>query len=324
MRDFSIAQPQSLRQVSSLLTTTEEETCLMAGGTDLLDEMKSEIVSPDIVVDLKSIPELAHISQQKDEVRIGAMTTVADLASHPLIQTEFPGLEEAARSLATPQLRNVGTVGGNLCQRPRCWYYRDSQVQCRKKGGSRCFASRGKNKYHAIFGGGICNIVHPSDLAPVLLSLDAKINLSTPKGERTFPLADFYTLPRDNVRKENILRKGEILKEIKLSLPTKGAKSTYLKLKERGTWDFAVVSVAVNAALSGKTVQDIKIFAGGVAPIPWRLEKTEIFMREKTATEDILREAVKEDIKDARPLSENAYKKQLLEVAVYKAVLGLV
>jgi xanthine dehydrogenase YagS FAD-binding subunit len=324
MRGFAIAQPQSLRQVSSLLATTEEETCLMAGGTDLLDEMKSEIVSPDIVVDLKSIPELAYISQQKDEVRIGAMTTVADLASHPLIQTEFPGLAEAALSLATPQLRNVGTVGGNLCQRPRCWYYRDSQVLCSKKGGSRCFASRGKNKYHAIFGGGICNIVHPSDLAPVLLSLDAEINLSTPKGERTFPLADFYTLPRDNVRKENILRKGEILKEIKLFLPAKGAKSTYLKLKERGTWDFAVVSVAVNAAFSGKTVQNIKIFAGGVAPIPWRLEKTEIFMRGKTATEDILREAVKEDLKDARPLSENAYKKQLLEVTVYKAVLSLV
>lgn len=324
MRDFTIAQPKSLRQVSSLLATTEEEIYLMAGGTDLLDEMKSEIATPDIVVDLKSIPELAYISQQKDEVRIGAMTTVADLASHSLIQTEFPGLEKAALSLSTPQLRNVGTVGGNLCQRPRCWYYRDSQVQCRKKGGSRCFASRGKNKYHAIFGGGICNVVHPSDLAPVFLSLDAEINLSTPKGERTLPLADFYTLPRDNVRKENILRRGEILKEIKLPLPAKGAKSTYLKLNERGTWDFAVVSVAANATLSGKTVQDIKIFAGGVAPIPWRLEKTEIIMRGKAAAEDILREAVKEDLKDTRPLSENAYKKQLLEVAVYKAVLSLV
>jgi xanthine dehydrogenase YagS FAD-binding subunit len=323
MRDFSIAQPQSLRQASLLLSTSAKETCLMAGGTDLLDEIKSEIVTPEIVIDLKSIPKLVYISQQQNEVRIGAMTTVADLASHRLIQTEFPGLQEAALSLATPQLRNVGTVGGNLCQRPRCWYYRDSQVLCRKKGGSRCFASRGKNKYHAIFGGGVCNIVHPSDLAPALLSLDAEINLSTPKGERTLPLADFYTLPRDDVRRENALRKGEILKEIKLALPAKGNKSTYLKLKERGTWDFAVVSAAVNAALSGKTVQDIKIYAGGVAPIPWRLKKTEIFMRGKTAAENILRAAVKEDLKDARPLTENGYKQQLLEVAVYKAVLSL-
>lgn len=323
MKDFMIAQPQSLSQASSLLATSEEKISLMAGGTDILDEMKSEIATPGIIVDLQSLPGLSYISKEKSQVKIGAMTTVAELAEHPLIRTKFPGLREAALSLATPQLRNIGTVGGNLCQRPRCWYYRDPQVQCRKKGGSRCFASRGKNKYHAIFGGGICHIVHPSDLAPVLFSLDAEITLSTPTGERTLPLADIFILPKENVKKENVLKQDEILKEITIALPKEGSKSTYLKLKERGTWDFAVVSVAVNALPSGKILQDIKIFAGGVAPVPWRLSKTENYLKGKTATEDILREAVKEDLKDVRPLSDNSYKKQLLEVAVYKAVLSL-
>ncbi len=324
MNNFKIAQPQSLEQVSSLFEEKREGYFPMAGGTDLLDEIKSGVVKPTVVIDLKSIPNLSYITKDKDGVRIGALTTVAELADSVVIKNDYPGLHEAALSLATPQLRNVGTVGGNLCQRPRCWYYRDPKVVCRKKGGSRCYAFRGKNKYHAIFGGGICYIVFPSDLAPALISLDASVWISSPKKDKTVLLQDFYILPQVNVRKENILEPGEVLKEIRIPLVKAGEKSAYLKLKERGTWDFAVVSAAVKGTVSNSSFKEIKIVLGGVAPIPWRLEKAETIIKGKKATEDLLRQAAREALKEARPLDENGYKIELAEIAIYRAALSLI
>lgn len=322
MKEFKLAQPQNIEQVTSL--PSDETYFLMAGGTDLLDEIKNETIDPEVVVDLKTISGLAYINSTRERVRIGAMTRVCELAEDPTIKTNYPVLHEAALSLATPQLRNVGTVGGNLCQRPRCWYYRDPQVECRKKGGSRCYASRGRNRYHAILGGGICYIVHPSDLAPALISLDAEVTIATAKGDKTRALEEFYTLPRENVRKENILKPNEILKEISI-LPVKsGGKSTYVKLKERGTWDFSVASAAVNGTVSGNVFTDIKIVLGGVAPIPWRLEKAERSLKGKTITEDLVKKAAMEALTDARPLEENAYKQDLAAAVVSRAVLSLV
>ncbi len=322
MNNFKLAQPQNIEQAASLLA--DKKVFLMAGGTDLLDEIKNEIIIPDVVVDLKSIPDLAYIQRTDGKVRIGAMTRVSELAENQTIKTSYPVLHEAALSLATPQLRNVGTVGGNLCQRPRCWYYRDPQVECRKKGGSRCYASGGRNRYHAILGGGICHIVYPSDLAPALISLDAEVTIATANGNRTVPLEEFYTLPRVDVQKENILKINEILKEIEIPTPKNEAKSTYVKLKERGTWDFALVSAAVCGIASGKTFKDIKIVLGGVAPIPWRLEKAENFLKGNPVTNDVVKQAVKEALSDARPLNENAYKQDLAAIAVSRAVLSLV
>ncbi len=322
MKNFKIAEPQTIEQVNSL--STEDNYYLMAGGTDLLGEIKDGIIEPDIVVDLKSISGLSYIKKEKSEVRIGALTTVAELAEDEMIKNEHPGLHQAALSLATPQLRNVGTVGGNLCQRPRCWYYRDPQTKCRKKGGSRCFAYRGRNRYHAIFGGGICYIVHPSDLAPALISLDAEVSISTPKGDKTISLEDFYILPQENIRKENILEPNDILREIKIPPAKKEEKSTYLKLKERKTWDFAVVSAAIKGSLSGAIFKDIKIVLGGVAPVPWRLEKAENMIRGKKVTEALLREAAREALKEANPLEENKYKKELVEIVFYRSVLSLI
>ena len=322
MNNFKLAQPQNIEQAASLLA--DKKVFLMAGGTDLLDEIKNEIIIPDVVVDLKSIPDLAYIQRTDGKVRIGAMTRVSELAENQTIKTSYPVLHEAALSLATPQLRNVGTVGGNLCQRPRCWYYRDPQVECRKKGGSRCYASGGRNRYHAILGGGICHIVYPSDLAPALISLDAEATIATTNGNRTIPLEEFYTLPRVDVQKENILKANEILKEIEIPTPKNEAKSTYVKLKERGTWDFALVSAAVCGIVSGKTFKDIKIVLGGVAPIPWRLEKAENLLKGNPVTDDVVKQAVKEALSDARPLNENAYKQDLAVIAVSRAVLSLV
>ncbi len=321
MKEFKIAQPRSLDQVTALLSKAKTGYSLMAGGTDLLDEIKNKIIAPEIVIDLQSIPELSTIKMDKNHVTIGAMTKVADLAENPIIRKNFPGLVEAALSLASPQLRNVGTAGGNLCQRPRCWYYRDPDTICRKKGGSRCYALRGRNRYHAIFGGGICYIVHPSDLAPALISLDADVVISGPTGKKNImKLEDFFTLPQDNVRKENVLEAHQLLSEIRIPLPKNGTKSTYHKFKERGTWDFAVVSAAINGVISGGVFKDIKIICGGLAPIPWRLKKAEDFIKGKKLTEEVIRQGAGQALTDARTLEENAYKKDLVEAVLCTAI----
>lgn len=324
MKNFKLAEPRTLEQALALLSTTAEKVFLMAGGTDLLAEIKQGVIEPDIVLDLRTTSGLNFINKENDGLRIGALTTVADLASNPIVRQDYPVLYEAASSVATPQLRNVGTVSGNLCQRPRCWYYRDLKAVCRKKGGSICFASKGRNKYHAILGGGICHIVYPSDLAPALLALDAQAVIASPRGEKTIPLADFYALPSRNVRRENTLNPDEILREVKIPLAKKGEKSTYLKLKERGTWDFALVSAAVWGRTAGLSLSDVRIVLGGVAPIPWRMEKLEQALRGKKLSEGLIRESTRAALEAARPLEENAYKKDLVEAVITRSVLSLV
>ncbi len=323
MRDFKLAQPRTTDELSALLAETKENIALLAGGTDLLDELKSGVAGPDLVVDLMSIPDLAGIRQEKDGYRIGPMTRVVDLAEHRDIARDCSVLAEAALSLASPQLRNVGTVGGNLCQRPRCWYYRDPQVPCRKKGGFNCFAFQGRNKYHAIFGGSGCYIVFPSDLAPALISLGAKITLGGAKGDRTIPLEEFYALPEVDVRRETVLGGNEFLKSIFVPAPGPGAKGTYIKLKERGTWDFALVSAAVNGVVEGGAFSSITIVMGGVAPVPWRLKKAEEVIRGRAVSEDLVARAAEAALAEALPLSENAYKLDLVRSALGTAVKTL-
>ncbi len=262
--------------------------------------------------------------RRKTRVRIGALTTVADLAEDPTIAQDYPVLKQAAGVIGSPQLRNMGTVGGNLCQRPRCWYYRDVDVVCRKKGGSKCFAYKGRNKYHAIIGGGMCYIVYPSDLAPALIALDAMVAISSPRGEKTIPLADFYALPSVNVHKENVLEPDEVLREVRIPPATKDDRSAYNKFIERGSWDFAVVSAAVKGTVSGKTFKDIRIVLGGIAPIPWRLQKAEEAIKGKRLSEEAVRVAAREALQDAKPLEENGYKKDLVEVVLARTVMSLV
>lgn len=324
MKHFKVAQPETLEQASSVMAEAGAGSFVLAGGTDLLGEVKTGIVEPEVLVDLKSVPGLASIGRNKKGIRIGAMTSVTDLAENEEIRKNYLGLHEAAKSVATPQLRNMGTVGGNLCQRPRCWYYRDFQVLCRKKGGSKCYAYSGRNKYHAIFGGGPCYIVHPSDLAPMFVALGADVVLNTPKGEKTLAAKDFFVLPKTHLRKENVLVPGEIVREIRLPWPRPSEKSTYIKFKERAAWDFAVVSVAIWADVLGDVFNDVRIVLGGVAPAPWRLERAESMVKGKKVTENLLKQAAKEELKDARPLEENSSKAALVETLVPKAALALI
>ena len=323
MREFKIAEPRTVDEVAALLTEATETTALISGGTDLIDELKSGVSTAGLVVDLRGVPGLAGIAAERGGLRIGAMTRVVDLAGDDAVGRDDPGLKEAALSLATPQLRNVGTVGGNLCQRPRCWYYRDPEVICRRKGGFNCFAYQGRNKYHCIFGGNGCFIVYPSDLAPALISLGATATIATAKGDKTIPLEAFYAGPEVDVTRENVLAKGQFLKSVWVPAPKAGQKSTYVKLEERGTWDFALVSAAVAAVVKGGALADISIVMGGVAPVPWRLKKAEDVLRGKAVTEEVVRQAADAALADASPLRENGYKTDLLFAALKNALTAI-
>jgi xanthine dehydrogenase YagS FAD-binding subunit len=324
MKEFRIAQPKTLDELAALLAEATETVALMAGGTDLIDMLKSGVAAPDIVVDLQGIAGLAGLARDRDGLRIGPLTRVVELAGDPAVARDYPVLKEAALSLASPQLRNVGTVGGNLCQRPRCWYFRDPQVVCRKKGGFNCFAFQGRNKYHAILGGSACFIVYPSDLAPALISLGARVTIGAAAGDRVMPLEDFYKLPSIDVTRENVLGKGQFLKDVRVPAPKPGQKGAYVKLEERSAWDFALASAAVTGVPSGGALSEIAIVAGGVAPVPWRMKKAEDILRGKPVTEELVAQAAAEALKEASPLAENAYKKDLAAAAIKQAVLALV
>jgi xanthine dehydrogenase YagS FAD-binding subunit len=323
MNDFRYGKPASLDQAVAYLAKGGSDVFLMGGGTDLLGEIKDGIIRPDVVIDLKAVPGLAYIKKDRDAVAIGALTTLAEIASDPTIAREYRVLHEAANAAASPQLRNMGTVGGNLCQRPRCWYFRNAETVCNKKGGTQCFAEKGRNKYHAILAGGLCYAVNPSDLAPALIALDAKAVIVSAKGDRTVPLAEFYTPPIVNVRKENVLGAGDILREVRIPLAKLGDKSTYVKFTERGGWDFAVASAAVKASMSGSSMTSVRIVCGGVATVPWRLKAAEDALRGSRPTESAAKQAAAKALTGAQPLAENGYKVDILKAVVAQAVANL-
>jgi xanthine dehydrogenase YagS FAD-binding subunit len=284
--------------------------------------MKDYTSRPARLINLKHIAGLNRIALNARGLTIGALVTLAELEEHAGVRKSFPGLSEAAHSIATPQIRNLGTVGGNLCQRPRCWYFRLEEVVCLKKGGSECYAATGENKYNAIIGGGPSYIVHPSDLAPVLLALDARVTVTGAAGKRVIPLDKFFTLPsQGNIRRENVLTNDDIITEIFVPASALAAHSTYLKFKERESLDFALASVAAAVQLgANKTVRDARLVLGGVAPIPWRVPAAEKFLVGKQLSADVLAEAGKIALAEAKPLEKNAYKIPLAQTLVRRAL----
>src|ERR1044071_8344828 len=270
MKAFEWSSPASINEAVKMLSVAaadiDEAPRPIAGGQDLLTTMKDYTSRPTRLVNLKNIRGLNSITLNARGLTIGALVTLAELEEHAGVRKSFPGLAEAAHSIATPQIRNLGTVGGNLCQRPRCWYFRLEEVNCLKKGGSECYAANGENKYNAIIGGGPSYIVHPSDLAPMLLALGASVNVVGPAGKRTISLDKFFTLPSEgNIRRENVLKNDEIITEIVVPSSPMAARSTYLKFKERDSLDFAMSSVAVVLQLGAdKRVRQARIVLGGV------------------------------------------------------------
>jgi xanthine dehydrogenase YagS FAD-binding subunit len=285
--------------------------------------MKDYITRPPRLVNLKAIRGLDKITvDTRGGLRIGALVTLSQVEDDPLVRRGYPGLAEAAHSIATPQIRNLGTVGGNLCQRPRCWYFRLEEAKCLKKGGSQCFAATGENKYNAILGGGPSYIVHPSDLAPMLVALGGSVSISGPKGQRSVPLERFFTLPAvGNLRRENILENDELITEVHVPPSKFAAHSTYLKFKERDSLDFAMSAVAAAVAFgANKTVTEARLVLGGVAPAPWRAPKAENSLIGKTLTSEVLANAARLALEGAAPLEHNAYKVPLTQTLVRRAL----
>lgn len=317
MHPFQYVAPANLADASAKLG---EDAKLLAGGIDLLGEMKDGIATPARVVNLKSVKGLKEITFNAQGLTIGALVTLAEIAGSPRIRKEYRGLAQAAEAVATPQIRNVGTVGGNLCQRPRCWYYRDPDTHCLKKGGAKCFAVEGDNRFHNVLGGGPCHIVHPSDVAPALVAMNASVTIFNGRSERTTPIERFFELPVSNLYGENVLQPNEIVTAIRIS-PAAGPNSTYVKYRERESFDWALVSAAIVLKLSGGIVKEAKVALGGVAQVPWRSVAAESHLVGKAVTDDSALAAGKAAVQGAVAMTHNAYKIPLAVNCVREAVL---
>jgi xanthine dehydrogenase YagS FAD-binding subunit len=319
---FEIVAPASLNAAARLLA--RDGHVAIAGGVDLLDLLKLDLVAPQTLVNLKGLRELEGIEVKSGgELRLGALARLDDVRAHPLIRANFTAIAEAAAETATPQIRNQGTVGGNLLQRPRCWYFRNPEVSCLKKGGDRCYAIGGLNRYHAILGGGPSYIVHPSNLATALVAFDASARIIGPAGERTVKLENFFTLPSVDPRRENALGAGEIIVEVTIPLPPAGAHSTYLEAREKQSFDWPLVSAAamIVAPTASARVREARIVMGAVAPIPWRATTAEAVLRGATLDAPRAKAAAEAALKGAVPMSDNAYKISMAKAIVRRAIL---
>jgi xanthine dehydrogenase YagS FAD-binding subunit len=325
MKGFDYYKVTTVSQAISLLTRQGDKAAILAGGSDMLAMMKDRVEGPKLhapqhLLDIRQVKELSYIKEQKNGLKIGATTTISEIGASPLIAGRYPLLAQAAAQVAVPQIRNVGTLGGNLCQRPRCWYFRGKAFKdCFRKGGSNCYAPSGENQYHAIFGGENCYMVCPSDMAPALAALDARVEVATAKGSKLIPVEQFYIRPGKNILRETILGPAEMVVAVEIPAPAQGSKGTYLKLKERQAFDFALVSVATMVAVKGDVVTDARIVFGGIAPFPLRATGAEAALKGKKIT-DGMTAACEAAVKGAEPLSNNGYKvkatKGLLEQAL--------
>jgi len=297
----------------ALRRLAEPRALPMGGGTDLLVTIDEGIYSPEAVVDLRGIPASDGVELREDgSLRIGASARVEQLANDPVVLERYGVLAQACSVVGTPALREMGTIGGNLCQRPRCWYFRRG-ISCYKNGGNSCPAREGENQYHAIIDGGPCYIVHPSDPAVALAALDAEVEIRSVKGERIVSIEDFYVLPRERLDHETILRPGEVVTAVLLPAAAAGGVQRYHKLMQREAWDFALVSIAGCRRPDG----DVRIVLGGVAPRPWRVNSS---IEEDVASggldEDTIATLAERALYDAKPLSKNGFKVELAQTLI--------
>jgi xanthine dehydrogenase YagS FAD-binding subunit len=324
MKTISNANPRDLKQAVALAQEARSKGRAVAfagGGSDLLGMVKERIVSPDVLIHLSGIKGLDQVQVAVGNVRIGGQITLDSLSRHALILSKYAVLAEAAASVATPQIRNAGTLAGNVCQRPWCWYFRNG-FKCYKAGGNECFSVTGENQFHAIFGGGPSFIVHPSDTAPALVALDAKFRIVGPSGERTLAAADFFTLPKQNAVRENALRDDEVLASVEL--PESHSYSTYHKVLDREAWTHAVVSAAIVLDMGEGNAKDVcrsaRIVLGGVAPIPWRVPEAERLLTGQRITPELTARVAEVAVAGANPLAKNKYKVPLTRETVARAL----
>lgn len=313
---FKYVRPGSVDEAVRLAAA--EGARLHAGGTDLLGCLHDGVFDADTVVSLTGCDGLDGVRETADGgVVIGAMTTISRVASHPLIRERYTALAQGASEVASPQLRHQGTLGGNLCQKPRCWYYRNEDFLCLRKGGGMCYAESGQNQFHALFGsGGLCYIVHPSDTAPALVAFGASVRVAGPRGQRTVPVAELFVAPEVDPTRETVLGPGEVVTEIVLPPPLQGAVSSYRKVRARRSWDFALAGVALVLAFDGDVVRDARVVLSGAAPVPWRSEAAERAITGKRLNADTIAAAAEAAVEGAEPLEHNGYK-----VALFRGVV---
>ena len=321
IKNFAYVKAGSVAAAIKALGT--KGAVLHAGGTDLLGCARDEIFPVERVVSISGIKELKGVMAKPDGgLKIGALTTIAEIAVHPVITEKYAVLAQAAGEVASPQLRNQGTIGGNLCQRPRCWYFR-GDFRCARKGGDTCYAVAGEHQYHAVYGGGPCFFVHPSDTAVALMALQAQIMIAGAAGSRLVKIEEFFVSPDKNIQKENILAANEIVTEIHLPPVAGKVHSSYRKIRARRAWDFALASVALVLQIENQNVSGARIVLGGVGPYPWRVEAAEKVLFGKKIDGALAAVAGKAAIGGASPMPDNGYKVQIVQGAVEESLLAL-
>jgi len=299
-----------------------QSVAFSGGGTDLLQQIKDGTDNADVVINLRSVPDGRTIETIGSGVSIGGLVTLTELSEDPLVNASMSAIAQAAGSVGTPQIRNVGTLAGNVTQRPWCWYYRNG-FNCFKAGGEECFSLDGENGQHAIFGGGPSFIVHPSDVAPALVAFDAIFQVTGPNGDREVSAEDFFVLPITDPVRENSLRENELLTGVVIPNLSANTVSTYYKVMDREAWTHAEIGVATVIERDGNVAQSAKVVLTGVAPIPWRVQAVEDFLAGKQISAAVAREAGEIGIQDAQPLTKNAHKLPMTSAAIETAVLSL-
>jgi xanthine dehydrogenase YagS FAD-binding subunit len=320
MNAFEWTEASSVDQAVAQLTS--KGVVLKAGGVDLLDMMKDHLLEPTRLVNIRNIPGLDKIQfDEKIGAKIGPLVTLAQIESDPTIQKYYSALAEGCGAAATPQIRNMATVGGNLVQRPRCWYFRNETIHCKKKGGDICYAQHGENQYHAIFDNDPCAIVHPSSAGTPLVAYGATLELTSSKGKREILAEDFFKLPEVDVHRENVLEPGEMITEIRIPAPAPGTRSAYWKQGEKESQDWPIAEVIVVLEPDGDRVKRASIVLGAASPVPHRAKQAESVVQGKKIDEALAREAAKAAMANAEPLADNGYKVSLFEVLIRRTLL---
>jgi xanthine dehydrogenase YagS FAD-binding subunit len=319
MQPFEYANPTSLNDALKLLGTEWGQADVLAGGTDQISLMKEMVHTPKRVVNIKNIKELGAIHRTPQGLHIGATVTFDEVASDKQVNSDFPAITHAVLGISSPQLRNMGTVGGDLCQRPRCWYFRGGFGLLALKDG-KSLVPNGDNRYHAIFGGGPAYFVSASSLGPALIALGAKVTLKSATGSRTIPVEQFFVTPQNDKTREIALKPSEILTEIVIPVARNARNATYeVRHREAVDWPLATASVALT--MDGPNIAHARIVLGHVAPTPWVAKKAEGVLAGKAPSEELIQQAAEAAVDGASPLSDNTYKVQLTRVAVKRALM---
>lgn len=321
MRAFEYASPETKEQAAGLLGSSWGQAEILAGGTDLLALMKDDIVQPKRLVNIKEISDLRGVTSNSDGLRIGALTTLGDLADNANVIQKYPALADALNEAASPQIRNMATLGGNLCQRPRCWYFRNGFGLLPKDTSGKDLVAEGENRYHAILGNdGPAKFVSPSSIAPVLIAYGAKVRLIGPKRRREIALEDFYVIPKTDTEREHDLQPNEIITEILLP-PAGQLRVAHYEVRQKQAFDWPLALGAVALQMNGSTVQSARVVLGYVAPKPWLSPEGVQVLVGKVISEDVAKSAANAALSNAKPLSHNGYKVQLARVALKRAIM---